>query len=104
MVTLFPSFLAAASSSRRYPSRSVMSAKSCWVTCGIVVQDRVSAGPEILLMRLSFSSTVSPNAENSFSPATAGWGVGAAGAGSAGALAPPRPRWSSSSRPRSRHR
>lgn len=63
-----------------------MSAKSCWVTCGIVVQDRVSAGPEILLMRLSFSSTVSPNAENSFSPATAGWGVGAAGAGSAGAV------------------
>ena len=61
-VTLTPSDFAFSSLTRaRKASRSVMSASSNCVTCGIITQLRASAGPEIFLMRESGCSSIGPN-------------------------------------------
>ncbi|MNN22074.1 hypothetical protein D3C81_1354180 [compost metagenome] len=61
MVSLMPAFSFSLFSATRRPSRSVMSACSNWVTCGIIAQLRARFAPEIFLMRDSGCTSTSPN-------------------------------------------
>ena len=92
MVSLMPAFSFSLFSATRSASRSVMSAWSCWVTCGIIAQLRARLAPEIFLMRDSATTSVSPNLLKStfghgsrLSPPPAATGAPAA----AGAATPP---------------
>ncbi len=69
-IVTFTSFCSAFTSLRN-ASRSVMSASSSCVTCGIITQFRASAGPEIFLMRESATRSTSPY----FSKSTFGQGA-----------------------------
>ncbi|MNU74658.1 hypothetical protein D3C71_641640 [compost metagenome] len=61
MVSLMPAFSFSLFSATRRASRSVMSACSNWVTCGIIAQLRARFAPEIFLMRDSGCTSTSPN-------------------------------------------
>ncbi|CFN82338.1 Uncharacterised protein [Bordetella pertussis] len=61
MVTLTPDFSFSLFSATRSASRSVMSASSLLVTCGIMTQLRCRLAPEIFLMRDSGLASMGPN-------------------------------------------
>ena len=65
IVTLTPSRESSSLSCLRHASRSVMSASSLWVTCGIITQLRASTGPEIRWIRERSTRSISPNFEKS---------------------------------------
>ncbi len=76
MVSLMPAFSFSLLRPTRSASRSVMSASSNWVTCGIMTQLRARLAPEIFLIFDSGFDSISPNLEKSicghgsrFSPA-----------------------------------
>ena len=61
MVNLMPLFLASSACDLRNASSSVMSASSCWVTCGMLTQLRCRLAPESFLMRVSALVSIGPN-------------------------------------------
>ena len=61
IVTLMPAFSFSLLSATRKASRSVMSASSNCVTCGIITQLRARFAPEIFLMRDSGRVSIGPN-------------------------------------------
>ena len=60
-VSEMPRSLAGPLRSWRLASRSVISARSCWVTCGRLIQLACRRGPEIFWMRVSGWTSISPN-------------------------------------------
>ncbi len=85
-MTLTPSRESSSLSCLRHASRSVMSASSLCVTCGIITQLRASTGPEIRWIRERCTRSISPNLEKSTvghggrsrpSPGPSGAGAGA---------------------------
>ena len=70
IVTLIPAFSFSLLSATRNASRSVMSASSNCVTCGIITQFRARFAPEIFLIRESGRASTGPN----FAKSTVGHG------------------------------